>query len=136
MAAPFNNVPLEPQYFSPWKFEIIAIALGAQTIVTMTIPAITQLNYVIGQLVRLLIPVQFGCRQLNQKTGYVIAVTPPNQITLDINSSGGDPFILATARTQAQIVAVGDINSGVISSTGRIIPFVGVPGSFINISPN
>lgn len=134
--APFSNPPIEPQYFQPWKFDIIAIALGITTTITMTIPVITNLNYVIGQLVRLIIPVQFGCRQLNEQTGYVIAVNPPNQVTLDINSAGGDPFILATARTQAQILAIGDNNSGVISSTGRNIPLVTIPGSFINISPN
>ena len=134
--APFSNPPIEPQYFRPWNFDIIAITLGITTTITMTIPAITKLHYVVGQLVRLVIPVQFGCRQLNEQLGYVIAVNLPNQVTLDIVSTGGDPFILASARTQAQIHAVGDNNTGYISHTGRVIPFVGIPGNFANISPN
>lgn len=132
----FNNPPLEPQFFQPWKFVITGIILGQTTLVTVTVPSIITLNYVIGQQVRLMIPPQFGCRQLNGQIGYVLSITLPNQIEIDIKSEGGDPFVASTARTQPQIVAIGDINSGIISLNGRVNSTTNIPGSFINISPN
>lgn len=133
----YQNPPIEPQFFQPWRFVITAIGLGASTTITMTIPAITQLNYVIGQEIRLIIPPQFGSRQLNGRTGFVVGINPPNQVVVSINSSVGvDPFIASSATTKAQILAIGDINSGQISSTGLQIPLVTIPGSMINISPN
>jgi len=103
----------------------------------VTVPSITMLNYVNGQQVRLVIPPQFGCRQLNGQTGFIIGITPPNQVLVNINSLVGvDPFQTSTATTQPQIVAIGDNNTGQISSTGLNIPLVTIPGSFINISPN
>jgi hypothetical protein len=33
------------------------------------------------------------------------------------------------------VMAVGDINSGVISQNGRSVPFTTIPGGFQNISP-
>lgn len=130
----YNNVPIEPQYYAPWRFVISAITLGVTTTVTMVIPAITTLNYVVGQLVRLIIPPTFGCRQLNEKTGYVIAVNLPDQVTININSLGSDPYIASSATTPAQILAVGDVNSGQINTSQATTPFI--PGSFINVSPN
>jgi len=131
----YSNLPIEPQYYAPWRFVISNITLGMITTVTMIIPAITSLNYVVGQQVRLIIPQTFGCRQLNEQTGYVIQVNPPNQVILDINSIGADPYIPSPARTQAQILAIGDNVSGPINSNGRQTQTF-IPGSFINISPN
>jgi hypothetical protein len=131
----FNNPPIEPQYFQPWRFAISAITLGVTTTVTVIVPLITILNYVIGQEVRLLIPPTFGCRQLNNQTGFVIGITPPNQIIVDINSTTADPYIASTAPTPAQIIAIGDINTGPINQ-GRSNNSTVIAGSFINISPN
>jgi len=132
----FSNPPIEPQYFAPWRFVISAITLGVTTTVTMVIPAITTLNYVVGQQVRLIIPPTFGCRQLNEQTGYVISVNPPNQVVLSINSLGSDPYISSSATTQAQILAIGDINTGPTNSNGIAPTSTVIAGSFINISPN
>lgn len=132
----FNNPPIEPQFFQPWRFEISAITFGRTTTVTLTIPAITELNYVVGQQVRFIIPPTFGCRQLNNQTGYILSINLPDQIVVDIDSRGGNPFIASSASTKAQILAIGDINSGQISSTGVNIPLVTIPGAMINISPN
>lgn len=133
---PFSNPPIEPQYFAPWKFNISNITLGAQTVVTMVIPSITNLNYVIGQLVRLIIPPTFGCRELNGQSAYVIGITYPNQVTLGLNSIGVTPYVSSSAATPAQILAIGDINSGPINAMGRAPTSTIIPGSFINVSPN
>jgi len=133
--APFSNPPIEPEWFQPWAFTITAITLGQTTTVTMTIPSITSLNYVVGQQVRLIIPPQFGCRQLNGVSAFVQSITLPNQVVLNFNSLGSDPFKTSTATTKPQIVAIGDANFGKISSTGRNVGLPQIPGSFINISP-
>lgn len=132
--APYSNVPIEPQYFAPWRFVISAISLGVTTTVTLIIPSITELHYVIGQQVRFVIPPTFGCRQLNGKTAYITSITLPNQVTCEINSLNSDPYIASTATSPAQILAIGDINSG----HTNMVPWCQkpwIPGSFRNISP-
>ena len=125
----YNNPPIEPQYFQPWRFVISGVTLGNPTIFTLTIPAITDLSYVVGQLVRIIIPETFGCRQLNGQTGYVLTVTQPNQISVGINSSlGVDPYVASSATTPAQVLAIGDINSGQINYNGVNTPLVTIPG--------
>ena len=101
----YANLPIEPQYYTPWRFVISAISLGVTTTITMVIPAITDLTYVVGQQVRLIIPPTFGCRQLNGQTAYVIAVNLPDQVVLDINSSQNvDSYIASSQPTPAQIL--------------------------------
>lgn len=133
----YSNPPIEPQYFQPWRFVISGVTLGNPTIFTLTIPAITDLSYVVGQLVRIIIPETFGCRQLNGQTGYVLTVTQPNQISVGINSSlGVDPYVASSATTPAQVLAIGDINSGAINASGPFATGTYIPGSFIDVSPN
>ncbi len=128
----YANVPINAQYYQPSQFFISAISLGPTTIITTTVNH----NYVLGQLVRLIIPFGFGCIQLNEQLGNVIAIPAANQVTLNINSAGVTPFNNnALFNTKAQILAVGDNNSGIISLTGRAIATTNIPGSFINISP-
>ena len=130
----FNNPPIMPENFISWRFFITNITLGATTLVTLSIPSVTYLNYSVGQLIRLLIPPQFGCRQLNNQTGYVLELMEPNQVVLNIDSRGGDPFVSNAARTQPQTVPVGDINSGQINNNGTQSILNFIPGSFQNIS--
>ncbi len=127
-----------PQYYQPSQFFISAITLGNPTIITTT----EDNNYVVGQLVRLLIPSGYGSVQLNGVEGYVVAIPAANQVTVNINSFGANAFINAASKfQQAQIIAVGDVNTGVTSSNGlNILPTgfnlnTAIPGSFINISP-
>lgn len=128
---PYNNPPIQPQNFLPSRFVISAITLGVTTLVTTAINN----NYVLGQLCRLLIPEGFGSIQLNEQTGYVVSIPAANQVELTINSTNADVFVNAGLSTRPQIIPVGDINTGIISSTGRNIPTTYIPGSFINIKP-
>ena len=125
----YANVNIVSTSYKPSQYFISAITLGYQTIVTTTVDH----NYVVGQLVRLLIPNGFGSRQLNEVPGYVISIPATNQVTLDIVSSNADPFINANLNTKAQIIAVGDVNAGNLNSNGTTLS-LSVPGSFINIS--
>jgi hypothetical protein len=129
----YNNPPIQPQNFAPSRFVISDIALGPTTTVTTSVKH----NYVIGQLVRLLIPQSYGSYQLNEVLGYVTSIPAIDEVVLDIDSKGVNAFIPSPpyGPTPPQIVAVGDENSGVISTTGRSIPTTTIPGSFQNISP-
>jgi len=130
---PCSNPPIEAQFYQPSRFVITDVALGMTTIVTTG----TVTNYVIGQLVRLLIPFQFGCRQLNEVSGYIISFPSTYEIEIEIDSSVNvDPYVAGTATVcQPQILALGNINSGIISSTGTVNLTTNIPGAFINISP-
>jgi hypothetical protein len=128
----YQNLPIEPQFYQPSRFVISDVTLGATTTITTT----TDVNYVIGQLVRLLIPASFGCYQLNNQQGYVLSLPATNQVELSINSSVNvNAYIAATVPTPAQIIAIGDIGNGRINATGRVQSATNIPGSFINISP-
>lgn len=129
--AGYNNLPIEPQYYQPRFYFISAISLGQTTTVTTT----EDHDYVVGQQCRLIIPPTNGCRQLNEKTGLVISIPAPNQVILNINSSMNvDTFVTSSAKTQPQILAIGDVNTGVVN-TGRTNNTTYIPGSFIDISP-
>lgn len=131
--APENNPPITPQYYQPSVFDISAISLGVTTTVTTSVDH----NYVIGQNTRLLIPFFFGLTELNGQQGLVIAIPAADQVVLNINSSNANAFVAAPSQTtqKAQIIAIGDQNSGQINSLGRMQNGTTIPGSFINISP-
>lgn len=95
------------------------------------------MNFVIGQEVRLLIPAQFGCVQLNYMTGYVLSIPASNQVEISIDSRVNvNQYIAGTSNTNSpQIIAIGDINQGSINSNGPSDTDPGIPGAFENISP-
>lgn len=134
----YSNPPIAPQNYKPNVFTIQAIALGETTIVTTSVNN----NYVIGQQIRLLIPSMYGSRGLNELTGFVISIPSSNQVEININSNNIDQFISSPtflpfqSKTLPQIVAIGDINTGSINTTGRSNTSTMIPGSFIDISPN
>lgn len=128
--APYNNVPIQPQYYQPRAYFIEDITLGATTLVQTT----EYHDYVIGNQVRFIIPPESGCRELNGKSGYVISVPSDNEIEVDIDSNGGNAFTSSSAANQPQVLAIGDINSGQVNAS-RSSQATYVPGSFINISP-
>ena len=134
--APFNNPPIEPQYFQPRQFEITAITLGTTTLVTTSVAH----DYAVGQQVRLYIPSFYGCQGLSGRQGYVIALTADTmQMILNIDSSQNITAFIPNPSygpTPPQVMAIGDVNTGAINSDGPSEITTYIPGSFINISPN
>jgi NOL1/NOP2/fmu family ribosome biogenesis protein len=203
----YSNPTIAPQFYQPSVFFISAVTLGNTTTITTT----ENHNYVIGQIVRLIIPKSYGSYQLNEQQGYVISIPAANQVEVTINSMDANTFIQSpfvatiTGATQSnpcvltannsfvpksivkienvggmtqlngntylvlasnytslsidvdsstfsaytsggtitlsgvtptlpQIVSVGDNNSGVINSSGRVLNGTYIQGSFINIS--
>lgn len=129
----YSNVPIHAEFYNPNRFVISDVTLGQTTIVTTT----TDMNYVIGQQVRLLIPASFGCYQLNETFGYVLSIPADNEVEISIDSSRNVNQYIASSETTcvAQILAIGDINMGTINSTGRRNTGTFIPGSFIDVSP-
>jgi hypothetical protein len=204
----YSNPPIQAQFYQPSLFDISAISLGQFTTVTTS----EDHNFVIGQLVRLLIPNIFGTYQLNNTQSYVVSIPSATQVVLDLNSSNANAFIaspyIATItnitqaaqavitannsfhggnnllisdvggmtqinglvvsvvsatssaitinlntttftaygsggiaelyrvpQNQAQIFAIGDVNTGVTNTNGPTSQKTYIPGSFINISP-
>jgi len=127
----YSNVPINAQYYQPSRFVITAITQGGTTLVTTSVSQ----NFVIGQLVRFIIPQPYGIRQLNEQQGYVISIPSSTQVEVNIDSSLMDPFKSSTFTTQPQILPIGDIANGTQNATGRRNTGTFIPGSFINISP-
>lgn len=127
---PYQNLPIEPQFYQPRSYFISDVALGILTTVTTE----TDHDYVVGQLVKLVIPPTYGCRGLNESQGYVISIPASNQVLVNINSSNNvNPFVNSGQPTKPQILAIGDVNTGV-TNTGRSNNGTYIPGSFIDIS--
>ena len=129
---PYSNVPIEPQYYKPRNYFISAISLGITTTLTTTL----DMDFIIGQEVRLVIPPLFGTRQLNGQTGFVISIPSSNQVVINTSSIGFDAFKTYPIGSQPQILPIGDINNGFIKPNGQGKIFPTIPGAFKNISPN
>lgn len=100
--APESNPPINPQYYQPQRFDISAITRGQTTTVTTT----EDMDYVVGQLVRLLIPSYFGSRELNERQGYVLSIPSATQVVVAIDSSKNvsafiSPYATITGATAA-----------------------------------
>ncbi len=132
--APERNPPIHPEYYQPRRYIISAITLGPTTTITTTVAH----DYVIGQLIRILIPVQYGSVQLNESEGFVLSIPAANQVVIDIDSSRNVNTFIGSPTygpTLPQICAIGDVNTGQINANGPAHLTTFIPGSFINISP-
>lgn len=131
---------LYPYNYLPGQNVISAISLGATTAVTCTTPH----NFVAGQQVAFRIPTSYGTTQLNSLPnakipgspiyGIVQTVNSNTQFTVNINSSAYTAFATnqtvaqALGLTPAQVVAVGDINTGgAVFNGGALYPSPSFP---------
>ena len=147
---------LYPYLYQPGVAYINAITTGATTTVTTT----TANNFVVGQEVAFRIPQAYGTTQLNSLPdvlipgspiyGYVQSVTNAFTFVVSINSTGytasatNQSFASMVGQTFAQVLAVGDVNTGGWPYTGGALypsPLInGVPtingpaiqGAFVN----
>lgn len=131
--APENNPPINAEFYQPSMFFISDITLGPTTTITTSVNH----NYVVGQIIRVLITEFYGTWQISEQQGLVIEIPAANQVTVTIDSTNANAFIANPpfGPTIPQIVAVGDQNSGQINQNGRNNNVTFIQGSFINISP-
>jgi len=115
---------LYPYLYFPGTTNISAITLGTTT----TIDTTDAHNFVVGQQVAFRIPSQWGTVELNSLPNivtpgspiyaYVIAVTDYNTVVVNVDSSAYTAFNsnidpdIVPGLSFAQIVAVGDVNTG------------------------
>jgi hypothetical protein len=127
---------LYPYLYFPGVSFISAITTGTTT----TIDTTTAHNLVVGQEVAFRVPTTWGTTQLNSLPnttipgspvyGYVVSVTDYNTAVININSTSftafnsNQTFAGFPGRTFAQMVAVGDVNTGgvPISSGSALYP--------------
>lgn len=112
---PYTNPPIEPQFYEPSRFEIANITRGSTTTVETT----EDHNYVLGQLVRLLIPQLYGAKQLNGIQAMVTQVLSSTQVILDIDSSKFNAFI--PDPLTATITAATKANPCVLTATNSFL---------------
>ena len=134
---------LYPFLYAPGVSTISAITTGTTTVVSTTAPH----NLVVGQEVAFRIAPLWGTVQLNSLPniqipgspiyGFVTVVNSATQVTVNINSTGYTAFNsnIAVAAvpglTPAQIVAVGDVNTGGVAYSGGVY----YPSPVVNGSP-
>lgn len=121
-AGAFVRVVLYPALYAPGVSFISAITLGATTTVVTTSPH----NLVVGSEVAFRVSPPWGTVQLNSLPnpllpgspvyGFVVAVTNSTTVVVNLNSSAFTAFnsnpVYAPGLTPAQMVAVGDVNTG------------------------
>lgn len=134
---------LYPFLYAPGVSFIEAITTGSTTSIVTTTPH----NLVVGQEVAFRIPTLWGTTQLNSLPnsslpgspiyGYVVTVTDAQTVVVNINSTGYTAFTTnitvanTPGLTPAQMIAVGDVNSGgvAISSGSALYPPPSVAGA-------
>lgn len=127
---------LYPYLYFPGDVVISAITTGTTT----TIDTTSAHNMVVGQEVAFRVPTAWGTQQLNSLPnvtipgspiyGYVISVTDYNTVVVNIDSTSytafnsNQPFASFPGQSFAQMVAVGDVNTGgvQISSGSALYP--------------
>lgn len=119
------NQYLPPVIAIPSSLNITAITQSNQMVVTVTIanPTSEANTYIVGMAVRLFVPQSYGMFQANNLIGTITAISGSN-FTLNINSSGFDPFVIpsGTGETPASISPNGSRNLQFSNQTSEV-PF-------------
>ena len=136
---------LYPDLYIPQSCVVTAVTKASSAVVTTA----TNHNFVVGQEVAFVVPSDWGMVQLDSSTylqtsngipqqAYVTAVTA-NTVTVNVNSTGFTTFAYPTSAvaalgvTPAQIIAIGDQNTGwQLNSSGQV-PYLGVKNGVIGI---
>lgn len=123
---------------------ITAITNDTTALITTDIPH----QYVTGQIVRIVIPLDFGgvnnattqmnqysfgMVQINGKLGTILSIPTTTTFTVDIDTTNFDTFVLPppivfpfgppAALSYAQVVPVGEINSQFNAATQNVLPY-------------
>lgn len=131
--SPERNPPINPQYYSP-NFAFIQSITPISSFSTQVVT--TESNeFVVGQLIRFVIPYQDGMLGINEQTAYINSISSDTTFYAGIDATNMGSFNpMGTPYQQPMVIPVGDVNSGTINSSGRINNLLNIPGSFINIS--
>lgn len=133
---PYNLGLFNSGTYSPFICDITAITQAQQATITTS----EDHGFIVGNQIQCFIPPQYGMRQLNNLKGYVTAVPASDQITVSINTSTFDSFVVPTVPTfvvidPAQVSGIGDSNFGSFSPGGVIPLPQTIPGAYENQPP-
>jgi len=139
MGSPYNRYNLglfNSGTYTPALNDIDAITQSNPALVT----TIDNHNYVIGQEVQFFIPPQWGIRQLDQLTGYVLSIPALDEFTVSIDTTLFDAFVTPTPSAfividPAQVMGIGDSNFGLNAPGGVVAVPQTIPGAFENQPP-
>ena len=129
-----RNPPITPQYYSPNIAQISTITSISRF--STKVVTTEDNEFVVGQTVRFVIPPQDGMRQINGQQAYIFSIDNATTFYVRLDAVAFDAFnALGTTLQDPFVIAIGDVNSGQINSSGRINNLTYISGSFINISP-
>ena len=132
--ADYRNPPITPEYYSP-NFSVLESITPINTFQTQIVTVASN-EFVVGQLVRFVLPSNTGSVPLNEQTAYITSITDSQTFIAAIDATAMNPFNPSRNPRQTPfVIPVGDISSGQINSSGRINNLLYPPGAFINISP-
>ncbi len=107
--------------FLPKRACISSISNANPAVVT----TISDHNYVSGEIVRLVIPQEYGMQQANNLTG-TITITGSTTFNIDIDTTLFDlyaaPVPLPSAYTSGQVIPVGEVASTLAGATKNVLP--------------
>jgi hypothetical protein len=120
-----------PQIYIPYVCNIESVAQQDKlTLITTEIDH----TFVVGSLVKFQVPPQYGMRELSDLKAYVISVPAPDQVLLNLNTTGFTPFSIPIVDPlivldPAQIIPAGDANSGTLAP-GGVLESLTIPGAY------
>lgn len=118
--ADMANQYLQPVITIPSALEISSISQAQQMVVTVSANSDQMNAYIPGQKVRLTVPQSFGMYQANGLVGSIVSIGD-SALTLAIDSSGFDPFVLVAGQV-ASIAPSGSQNLTLNNMTTQV-PF-------------
>ncbi len=105
--APNNaNTFLSPSPVIPMALEIVAIAQANPMVITAVLASGQVNNYVVGQVIRLFIPADYGMQQANGLQPQITAINGLN-FSVNVDSTNFDVFTSPTGNQQPASFAPG-----------------------------
>lgn len=140
MASPLNRYNLglfNSGTYTPFVCDISAITQSERATVTTS----EDHGFVQGAQVQFQIPPQWGMRQLNGLKGYITDIPNTDELTVNINTTIFDPFVVPVPATYvvidpAQVSGIGDFNFGTLSPGGIPANPNTIPGAYENQPPS
>lgn len=125
-------IPFDSRFYPKSRY-ITAITQAASAVITLSVTH----GYTVGQLVRIIVPSEFGMTQMNNRLVTITAInTATNTITVNVDSTAFTAFayptsaIAAAGVTFPQVVPVGETASAtyanLLDDATRNISFTGV----------
>ena len=120
-----NSGAVQDPLYQPAMRQISNITQAEQATVTTTFDH----QYIVGEIVRLVVPIDYGMQQVNGQTGTIISVTD-DTFVIDINTSLYDAFVNSLTSLQyPQVIPIGEVSETLLAATHNTLR---PPSNFIS----